>query len=808
MPLISFDRHSLILDATPTLIRSGAMHYFRLPHPDLWWDRLKKLKAAGYNTVDLYFSWDFHSKSPGEYDFTGVRDVKRLLDMVQDLGLYWIGRPGPYINAETTRGGLPGWLITQPDVILRNRIDGEYHASPQYMAFVAEWFNHILPFLKGRDNLLMIQVENEYSTLEMEPDYMQALIDIIRNHGIHSPTMHNDFYAAGLYADLVDIYAVDNYSVTAFDWNWRTFPDVFSVIDHLEANIREEFCPNRPLMMAELQAGWFAGWKSASYAKIKQALGRDHIAMVTRSFLGQGGTIFNHYKAIGGTNWDDIGATDAYTSYDFAAPISEEGLPTERLYEAKRINLFLSHFDITQTEPASLDFLPSSKTLYKIRRSSEAYWIFTRNLSPEPVTFQLSPHVSVETPPYHAAILPYHLPLNNGWVLEEINVEPLIQTTRLLVLPAEGQTTLLIQSPQPLTFEPTPGIQVTTLPENRYWIQLEKPLGDTQLLFLDGPQTRILFLGQDLVDRLWQTSSTTYLIGPDMAISPEEAYLSSPRNCWLLSHTGELTPLVSPEIAPLKLPVLKDWQWVSEPLPQEGFQPLSPKGADMDANGLYGGAAWYQYEYTGHKEVLALHAQHIWAVFLNGHCLISDHTFHVHPETTGPEDVVTLQLPTDLQNSTQPNHLTIFVESLGHHKGFHDDTRDPRGILSLALDGEEIARQGGIQPALAKGMVHGTTLFDLDMPDTVKAPMGLSLEMPIERVNITLNGVLIGKYWRSCNNQTLFYLPEGVLNLQGTNRLTLTCMNFLPPLTVENPLGNGYSKVELVPFAVLSKLSP
>ncbi len=73
---IRYDRYSMFLNDERIFIKSGAMHYFRLPHPDLWRDRLLKLKAAGYNTVDIYFNWDFHSNAPGQYDFTGPRDVK------------------------------------------------------------------------------------------------------------------------------------------------------------------------------------------------------------------------------------------------------------------------------------------------------------------------------------------------------------------------------------------------------------------------------------------------------------------------------------------------------------------------------------------------------------------------------------------------------------------------------------------------------------------------------------------------------------------------------------------------------------
>ncbi len=61
---VEFDRHSLKIDGTRRLIRSGSLHYFRLPDPGLWADRLQKMKAAGLNAVDLYYPWNYHSEHP------------------------------------------------------------------------------------------------------------------------------------------------------------------------------------------------------------------------------------------------------------------------------------------------------------------------------------------------------------------------------------------------------------------------------------------------------------------------------------------------------------------------------------------------------------------------------------------------------------------------------------------------------------------------------------------------------------------------------------------------------------------------
>src|SRR5947209_15201398 len=78
---VGYDHYSFIIDGRRTYLWSGEFHYFRLPSPGLWRDIFQKMKAAGFNTVSLYFDWGYHSPRPGVYDFTGVRDVDKLLDM-------------------------------------------------------------------------------------------------------------------------------------------------------------------------------------------------------------------------------------------------------------------------------------------------------------------------------------------------------------------------------------------------------------------------------------------------------------------------------------------------------------------------------------------------------------------------------------------------------------------------------------------------------------------------------------------------------------------------------------------------------
>src|ERR1035438_5478198 len=62
------------LDGKPFQIISGAIHYARVPRA-YWRDRLRKARAMGLNTVETYVFWNLHESSPGEFDFSGDKDV-------------------------------------------------------------------------------------------------------------------------------------------------------------------------------------------------------------------------------------------------------------------------------------------------------------------------------------------------------------------------------------------------------------------------------------------------------------------------------------------------------------------------------------------------------------------------------------------------------------------------------------------------------------------------------------------------------------------------------------------------------------
>ena len=105
-------------DGTPLQIISGSIHYFRTV-PDAWDDRLRKLKACGFNTVETYIPWNLHEPKEGKFVFDGIADIERFLQTAAKYDLHVILRPSQYICAEWEFGGMPSWLLKDRNISLR-----------------------------------------------------------------------------------------------------------------------------------------------------------------------------------------------------------------------------------------------------------------------------------------------------------------------------------------------------------------------------------------------------------------------------------------------------------------------------------------------------------------------------------------------------------------------------------------------------------------------------------------------------------------------------------------------------------------
>ncbi|XP_072878578.1 beta-galactosidase-1-like protein 3 isoform X7 [Chlorocebus sabaeus] len=169
------------LEGHKFLIFGGSIHYFRVPR-EYWRDRLLKLKACGFNTVTTYVPWNLHEPERGKFDFSGNLDLEAFVLMAAEIGLWVILRPGPYICSEMDLGGLPSWLLQDPQLLLRTTNKGFTEAVEKY-------FDHLIPRvipLQYRQGgpVIAVQVENEYGSFDKDKTYMPYLHKALLRRGI------------------------------------------------------------------------------------------------------------------------------------------------------------------------------------------------------------------------------------------------------------------------------------------------------------------------------------------------------------------------------------------------------------------------------------------------------------------------------------------------------------------------------------------------------------------------------------------------------------------------------------------------
>ncbi|MFJ4207041.1 beta-galactosidase family protein [Paenarthrobacter sp. NPDC089675] len=316
--LLSYHDAVLYRSGEPYRILAGAIHYFRV-HPDLWQDRLRRLKAMGANTVDTYVAWNFHQPKRQEApDFTGWRDLGRFIDLAAEEGLEVIVRPGPYICAEWDNGGFPAWLTGIPGIGLRCM-------DEVFTSAVEEWFHHLLPIIASRQAskggpVVAVQIENEYGSYGDDHDYIRWNRRVLEEQGITELLFT---------ADGGTDYFLDGGSV---EGTWATATLGSRGDEAIETWKRRR--PDEPFFNVEFWGGWFDHWGEHHHRR-----DAADAAAEARKMLDLGGSVCV-YMAHGGTNFglgsgsnhDGSKLQPTVTSYDSDAPIAENGALTPKFH--------------------------------------------------------------------------------------------------------------------------------------------------------------------------------------------------------------------------------------------------------------------------------------------------------------------------------------------------------------------------------------------------------------------------------------------------------------------------------------------
>ena len=311
--------NAFLLNGEPFVVKAAEMHYPRIPR-EYWEHRIEMCKALGMNTICLYVFWNLHEQTPGNFDFSGNKDIAAFCRLAQKHGMYVIVRPGPYVCAEWEMGGLPWWLLKNDSVQLRTQ-------DPFYMKHVGQFMRQVgkqlsdLQITKG-GNIIMVQVENEYGSYATDKSYISAIRDTVRAAGFNDVTLFQCDWSSNFLNN-----ALDDLLWTV---NFGTGADINAQFEKLR-----EVRPKSPLMCSEYWSGWFDHWGRKHET-------RDGAVMVDglREMLSQG-ISFSLYMTHGGTTFGHWGGANnpAYSamcsSYDYDAPISEAGWATEKYYQLR-----------------------------------------------------------------------------------------------------------------------------------------------------------------------------------------------------------------------------------------------------------------------------------------------------------------------------------------------------------------------------------------------------------------------------------------------------------------------------------------
>ena len=349
--IITYDNKGFIINGKREFLIGGEFHYFRVPH-ELWEDRLQKMKRIGANLISVYIPWNIHEPEEGKERWSGDYNLEKFLGLCEKYDLYILIKPGPYVCAELDFGGHPDWLIAKivnKEIRLRMLDAGYLKLCRRWYKKVSRIINPHLVVNGGK--IVAVQIENEYDhlidyggesiTRQDAINYFLYLKKIMEECKIDVPKFANEaMFLRG--KDIIDTRTY--YPNIPGLWMWEF--DLFD--DKIIGSKKEQ--PDCPIMILELQAGWFAQIGAPIYEPQIEV-----VEGVSKSVLIQGASVMNYYMMVGGTTFPFMGARgDIYflgglgniTSYDFgSSPIREGGkIDKNKFYWIKGFIRFTKEF--------------------------------------------------------------------------------------------------------------------------------------------------------------------------------------------------------------------------------------------------------------------------------------------------------------------------------------------------------------------------------------------------------------------------------------------------------------------------------
>lgn len=315
MEAIRLDQNGIYINGKYQTLLASSLFYFRIPR-ERWNDRMKLLKTAGYQAIDVYFPWNYHETAPDVWDFEGNKDVESFLKLAAENELFVIARPGPYICSEWDGGAIPAWLSEKKVAVRQD--------DPGFLSEMRNWYAHILPVLSKyqigqQGTIICMQIENEldFYRCTSPVSYMEKLKKMAEEFGMTVPLFYccgqNDLLrGGGLTPDLYTAYNV---------YSDGKNPDLEERAIHLYHAVQER---SMPFLVTETN-------REHSYLKRLLACG----AKLLSPYNQTAGSTMDFYNGI--TNWgtEENPVALMASDYDFRSMIGSAGECNEQIYQAR-----------------------------------------------------------------------------------------------------------------------------------------------------------------------------------------------------------------------------------------------------------------------------------------------------------------------------------------------------------------------------------------------------------------------------------------------------------------------------------------
>ena len=359
VPVVTWDKYSLIIDGRRVCPVMGEVHYSRIP-ADEWSGEVRKMKDGGVTVIACYVFWNHIEETEGLFDWSGQRNLRQFLEVCKAENMPVVLRIGPFCHGEVRCGGIPDWLFGK-GCKMRSE-------DPVFLKYTERIHRQIFTQVQGlqwKDGgpVMAMQFDNEYRG---HGSYLMALKRMANEIGfdlpfytrtgwpeLASPVPFGEMIP--LYGDYADGFWERSLEETAGNYykafNFKAFRSSTAIATEQLGDQKEklnEGDEQYPYFTCELGGGMMTAYHRRPYVYPEDAYS---MAIVK---LGSGSNLLGYYMYHGGTNPDgktwlnEMQRTPATNyndmpvkTYDFQAPLGEFGQNNPHYFMLRKIHLFM-----------------------------------------------------------------------------------------------------------------------------------------------------------------------------------------------------------------------------------------------------------------------------------------------------------------------------------------------------------------------------------------------------------------------------------------------------------------------------------